>query len=111
MSADALAAVDRALERHEADDALRAVVHALVEHGCTWAGILFSEGGRFVLGPEAGEPDPGLRVQVPVRYGDDIVAELVVDGCDDAAFLDAVAARIAAHCLVGWDTGGTPWVP
>src|SRR5207249_11868132 len=96
----------------EADDVLRAVVAALVEQGgCTWAGILFVEEGELVLGPEAGEPDPGLRVQLPVVYEGARVAELVVDGCNDPAFLDRIAPLIAVHCLVGWDTAGEPWTP
>ena len=93
----------------DADDVLRAVVSALAAGGCAWAGILFAEGDELVLGPEAGTPDPGLRVQLPVVYEGNRVAELVVDGCDDRAFLDAVADRIAVYCLVGWDTGGVSW--
>ena len=113
MSAGALDAIDRILNRGgDADDVLRAVVAALVEHGsCTWAGILFSEQGELVLGPQAGEPDPGLRVQLPVVYEGARVAELVVDGCEDNAFLDRVAVLISAYCLVGWDPGGAAWEP
>jgi hypothetical protein len=113
MSAGALDAIDRILNRGgDVDDVLREVVAVLVERGgCSWAGILFSEQGELVLGPEAGEPDPGIRVQVPVVYSGDRVAELVVDGCDDRAFLDRVATLISVHCLVGWDTGGVPWEP
>jgi hypothetical protein len=108
-----LAALERALAvEGDADDVLRAVVGILVEHGgCAWAGILFIEDGSLVLGPDAGEPDPGLRLQVPVVYDGTRVAELVVDGCDDRELLDRVADLIAAHCLVGWDTGGAPWEP
>jgi hypothetical protein len=95
----------------DADDVLRAVVAALVEHGCSWAGILFVEDGTLVLGPEAGEPAPGLRLQLPVVYEGNRVAELVVDGCEDRELLDRVANLIAVHCLVGWDTGGVPWEP
>jgi hypothetical protein len=96
----------------DADDVLRGVVTALVdEGGCAWAAILFVEEGELLLGPEAGEPDPGLRLQLPVVYEGARVAELVVDGCDDPSFLDAVADRIATHCLVGWDTAGEPWIP
>jgi hypothetical protein len=111
MSTAALEAIDRILNRGgDADDVLRAIVSTLVEQGgCAWAGILFAEDGELVLGPQAGEPDPGLRLQLPVVYQGARVAELVVDGCDDRAFLDRVAVLIAAHCLVGWDTGGVPW--
>ncbi len=113
MATAALEAIDRILNRGgDADDVLRAVVGALVERsGCLWAGILFSEQGELVLGPQAGEPDPGRRIQIPVVYQGARVAELVVDGCDDRAFLDRVAVLISAHCLVGWDTGGVPWDP
>jgi len=105
--------VDDILDRGgEADDVLRGVVGALVENGaCAWAGILFSEEGELVLGPQAGEPDPGQRAAAPVVYRGDRVAELVADGCDDRALLDGVADRIAEYCLVGWDTGGAPWDP
>ena len=96
----------------DADDVLRTVVQALVEDGgCSWAGILFAEDDQLVLGPQAGEPDPGLRVQVPVVYDGTRVAELVVDGCSDSGFLDRVADRLAAYCLVGWDTDGETWEP
>ena len=110
---DALDAIAGILERGgDADDVLRSVVAALVGRGpCTWAGILFSERGTFVLGPSAGDPDPGLRLQVPVVYEADHVADLVVDGCPDQAFLERVARTIAPYCLVGWDTGGEPWAP
>jgi hypothetical protein len=105
-----LAAVDGILEEDgDPDDALREVVSALVEHGCRWAGILFAEGGELVLGPEAGTPSPDGRAHTPVVYEGARVAELVTDGCDDQALLEQVAARISTHCLVGWDTGGTPW--
>jgi hypothetical protein len=96
----------------DADDVLRAAVDALVHlAGCSWAGILFVEDRTLVLGPEAGQPDPGLRLQLPIVYEGARVAELVVDGCDDRELLDRVADLIAVHCLVGWDTGGMPWEP
>jgi hypothetical protein len=88
------------------------VVQTLVEHGgWSWAAILFVEEGELVLGPEAGEPEPSRRTQVPVTYQGEKVAELVADGCDDRAFLERVAVLVSAHCLVGWDTGGIPWDP
>src|SRR5262249_1902028 len=64
-----------------------------------------------VLGPQAGNPDPGLRLQIPVVYEGSRVAELVVDGCDDPTALDRVAKLIATHCLVGWGTAREPWQP
>jgi hypothetical protein len=111
VSAAALEAVDRILERAgEPDDVLRGVVDALVEHGgCAWAGILFREQDEYVPGPEAGEPRPAERTQLPVVFHGDHVAELVADGCDDRNVLERVASVIAAYCLVGWDTGGIPW--
>ena len=30
-------------------------------------------------------------------------------GNEDQAFLERVALLISPYCLVGWDTGGTPW--
>jgi hypothetical protein len=94
------------------DDILRNVVHKLVEeNGCSWAAILFVEGDTLVTGPEAGEPDPGLRLQIPVVYNGTRVAELAADGCTDTALLELVAASIAEYCLVGWDNGGVEWSP
>jgi hypothetical protein len=113
MNAATLDAIEGIVARGgDVDDVLRGVVDALVEDGgCAWAGILFAEDGELVLGPQAGQPDPGLRLQVPVVYEGSRVAELVVDGCDDTALLERVAALIATHCLVGWDTKGAPWEP
>jgi hypothetical protein len=48
---------------------------------------------------------------VPVVYEGTPVAELAAEGCDDIALLEAVAALIPEHCLVGWDTGGAAWEP
>jgi len=113
MSAAALAAIEEVVARGgDADDVLREVVGTLVDLGaCSFAAILFSENGELGIGPQAGEPDPGLRVQIPVVYEGTRVAELVADGCTDSAFLGRVAELIAAHCLVGWDTAGEPWTP
>ena len=110
-----LEALDRILNRGgDADDVLRAVVELLHdEAGYAWAGILFVEEGQLVLGPSAGEERPEARMQLPVTYNGDRVAELVVDGAPetDGPFLERVATLISAHCLVGWDTGGEPWNP
>jgi hypothetical protein len=76
---------------------------------CSWAGIYFVEEDELVLGPEAGTPDPARRTEVPVVWRDTRVAELAVDGAVEPAELEAVAARIADLCLVGWDTGGEAW--
>jgi hypothetical protein len=113
MSADALETIDALIARGgDADDVLRGVVAELVARGtCRWAGILFSEDGELVLGPEAGAPDATSRTQVPITYKSDAVAELVADGCDDRELLERVAERVSPYCLVGWDTGGVPWDP
>jgi hypothetical protein len=96
----------------DADEVLRAVVAALVQRGgCDWAGILFVENGELVLGPEAGGQRREARRSEPVLWEGERIAELVADGCDDAAVLRAIATRISEHCLVGWDTGGVPWDP
>lgn len=55
------------------------------------------------------------ELEVPVRYRGQTVAVLAVRPAPgglaeaDAELVAQVAERIAAHCLVGWDTGGVPW--
>ena len=89
---------------------LRSVVEALVATGaCGFAWILFNDEGELVPGPQAGEPNAADRTRVPVLFNADHVADLVGDGCGDPSCLERVAAGIAPHCLVGWDTGGVPW--
>lgn len=96
----------------DADDVLRAVVRALVERGgARWAGILFSEGDDFVLGPQAGEPDEAKRLYVPVIYDGAQIGVLVADGALGIRTLERVAELISAHVLIGWDTGGERWTP
>ena len=95
----------------DADDVLRAVVAELVEGGCAWAGIWFVEGKRLELGPEAGTPDESRRVRVPIRFREERVGELGVDGTAEAAFVERVAALISPYVLLGWDTGGETWTP
>ncbi len=113
MSTRTLEEIDRILELgDDPDDVLRAVVARLVRlPKIAWAGILFLEEGAFVLGPEAGAPDPAHRIEVPVLYQGAVVGELAVDGEAGAAFLDRVAAQISTHVLLGWDTGGEAWEP
>jgi hypothetical protein len=113
MSAEALAAVEQALAGSaDADEALRAVVGRLAaERGVSWAGIAFVEEGELVLGPSAGTPDTARRILATVCYKGSLVGELWVDGDADPAFLQAVADRISAHVLLGWDTGGEAWDP
>jgi len=94
----------------DADDLLRDAVSELAARDeCTWAGVFFTEGDELVLGPQAGTPEPGRRVSVPVEWHGTRVAELAVDGSPDQSELETVAARIADLCLVGWDTGGEVW--
>ena len=93
----------------DADEVLRGVVAALVAGGYRWAGIFFVEGTEMTLGPQAGEPDETARRAVPVAWQGVRVAELAADGSGEP--LEPVADLIAAHCLVGWDTGGELWTP
>jgi hypothetical protein len=113
MSASALEALEHVLGRGgEPDDVLRSAVSVLVDQpGIAWAGVAFNEEGRLVLGPQAGTPDESRRVRVPVRFQETEVGELQVDGEADPLFLTQVAARIAGHVLIGWDTAGEPWEP
>ena len=94
----------------DADDVLRDVVARLVAGGYAWAGIFFLEAGELVLGPEAGTPDESARMQVPVLWRGERVAELAADGAGTES-LEDVAATIGEYCLVGWDTAGEPWDP
>jgi hypothetical protein len=114
-SSDALAAIDRILERGgDADDILRQVVAALHhEAGYAWAGIFFLEDGELSLGPHAGTPEESRRTSVPVTWQGDRVAELAIDDApeEDRMFLERVAVLVSGHCLVGWDTGGESWEP
>lgn len=111
--AGALEAIDRIVEDGgDADDILRRVVAVLHEQaGYAWAGIFFVEEDDLALGPEVGTPAGPGRTHVPVAWQGVRVAELAVDGAPpaDAPFLEHVAALVAGHCLVGWDTGGEPW--
>ena len=113
-SSGALPSVERIVsDGVDADDILRRVVAALHhEAGYTWAGLFFVEDGALALGPEAGVADEEHRTNVPVRWQGDRVAELAVDGAapDDTALLERVAELISGYCLVGWDTGGEPWI-
>lgn len=113
MSEQVTARVARLLEREtEPDDALRAVVRALVtEPGIAWAGIAFLEEGALALGPQAGAPDEARRVRVPVAFQGEPVGELWIDGRADASALERVAALVAGHVLIGWDTRGEAWEP
>ena len=113
MSTTPLTEIDAALASSpDADDALRATVRLLAaQPGIEWAGIAFVETTGLVLGRSAGAPLVGRRSVVPVSYKGDTVGELQVDGDADRALLDAVAERISAYVLLGWDTGGEDWEP
>jgi hypothetical protein len=112
-STDAAADVERVVAAGgDADDVVRGTVAALAAR-YAWAGIFFVERDALVLGPEAGEAAPERRTQVPVSWQGRRIAELAVDGAPegDRSSLERVAELIAAHCLVGWDTGGEAWSP
>ena len=108
-----LVGIDAALEAAaDADDALRETVRILAaQPGICWAGIAFVETTGLVLGPSAGTPDDARRTTVPVAYKDEVVGELQVDGDADRRLLEAIAERVSAHVLLGWDTGGEEWEP
>jgi putative methionine-R-sulfoxide reductase with GAF domain len=113
VSAMPLEKIDAALASSpDADDALRETVRILVaQPGIVWAGIAFVETTGLVLGPSAGAPDEARRTRATVCYKDETVGELQVDGEVDRALLEAVAERISAYVLLGWDTGGEGWEP
>jgi putative methionine-R-sulfoxide reductase with GAF domain len=61
-------------------------------------------------------PTTRSEIVVPIRWQGAVIGEIDVDsdrpaafGSEDRSFLELVATRISAHCLVGWDTGGVPW--
>jgi hypothetical protein len=79
--------------------------------GVSWAGVSFVETSGLVLGPASGMQDETRRTTVLVAYKDEVVGELQIDGDADRDLLEAVAERISAHVLLGWDTGGEGWDP
>ena len=96
----------------EPDDVLRAAVSALAaESGIAWAGVAFLEDGSLELGPSAGRVEGARRQNVAVEYERRKVGELWIEGDAEPAFLRRVAELIAAHVLLGWDTGGQAWEP
>jgi L-methionine (R)-S-oxide reductase len=63
-------------------------------------------------------PSTRSEIVVPIAYEGTIVGEIDIDsdvpaafGNADREFLERVAAVIAPHCLVGWDTRGERWEP
>jgi hypothetical protein len=113
VSEGALDELTRVLERGaEPDDVLRATVEILAgQPKVAWAGLAFLERGQLVLGPQAGEPDDRGRLRIPVAFEGERVGELWIDGTADASLLERVADLVAAHVLIGWDTGGEVWDP
>jgi hypothetical protein len=111
MSSGVLEAVDRILNTGgDADDVLRSVVQA-VHRVYPYVAIAFVEGGKLVVGPEAGAPTDATD-GFPISFQGAEVGELRVGGAPvDRAFLERVATVVSPHCLVGWDTGGEPWAP
>jgi L-methionine (R)-S-oxide reductase len=62
-------------------------------------------------------PSTRSEIVVPISYEGRVVGEVDIDsdapaafGEADRAFLERVALLISPHCLVGWDTGGVPWL-
>ena len=56
------------------------------------------------------------EIVVPIVYEGSVVGEIDIDsdrpaafGAEDRDLIERVAALIAPHSLVGWDTGGVPW--
>jgi hypothetical protein len=113
VSSTVLDALEGVLGNSEdADDALRETVQLLVaEPGIAWAAIAFLDEGVLTPGPAAGVPDESLRVTTQVTYEGTLVGELSIDGTADPDLLQRVASLIAAHVLIGWDTGGVTWEP
>jgi hypothetical protein len=114
----AVEAVERLLNRGgDPDDVLRSVVVALHERlphlETVW--IEFAEGDQRLVGPSAGESTNASAQRYPVRFQGSEVAFLVVPAAGlrggDDELLERVATIIAPYCLVGWDTGGSPWEP
>ena len=91
----------------DADDALRGAVQRLAaEPEISWAGVAFAEDGELTLGPSAGVEDEQRRQRTPIVFQGTLVGELWTDGDADDTFLASVANLLAAHVLIGWDTGG-----
>jgi putative methionine-R-sulfoxide reductase with GAF domain len=113
VSRDALEALDGILASGgEPDDVLRETVALLATHEkIAWAGIAFVDQGVLVLGPTAGDADEARRTSTTIEFQGTKVGELWIDGDAERGLLDAVAARLAGHVLIGWDTRGEAWEP
>jgi hypothetical protein len=105
----ALEAVDRLVNLGgDADDVLRGVLAALHARGVDYAAIRFVEDGALVDGPSVGAGSPAITV--PVVFQGRRVGELQLSDPDEE-LANRVATLVSAVVLVGWDTGGEPWVP
>jgi L-methionine (R)-S-oxide reductase len=61
-------------------------------------------------------PSTRSEIVVPIAFEGRVVGEIDIDsdapaafGDADREFLEQVAALVAPHCLVAWDTGGVAW--
>ena len=113
MNADdrrgALEAVDRLVNvGGEADEVLRGVLTVLHARGIEFAAIRFVEEGALVDGPSVGAGE--AAVSVPVVFQGRPVGDLQLS-VPDHELAVRVATLVSAFVLVGWDTGGEPWVP
>jgi hypothetical protein len=110
---ETLAAVEGALAAgDEADEVVRAVVELLHDRLGRYVRLRFVEPDGLVDGPAAG--DPAATTSFPVRFQGSHVAELEVGGepsQEERTLLAQVAALLAQHALVAWDTDGEPWDP
>jgi hypothetical protein len=105
----ALEAVDRLVNvGGDADEVLRGVLAALHARGVEYAAIRFVEDGALVDGPSVGAGAPAIAA--PVVFHGRLVGELQLSD-PDQELANRVATLVSAFVLVGWDTGGEPWVP
>ena len=109
-----IATIEQILERsEEADQILLGTIAALSATYETGVGIRFIEEGSFSDGPWAGESGT-VATEIPVRYGDELVAMLVTPAALDATAVTTwtqIGDLVSAFCLVGWDIGGEDWEP
>ena len=61
-------------------------------------------------------PSTRSEIVVPIAFEGRVVGEIDIDsdapaafGDADREFLEQIAALVAPHCLVAWDTGGVAW--
>jgi hypothetical protein len=108
----ALAEIDRIVATGgDADDVLRSVLAVLCSL-YSYAAVSFAEEGELVAGPTLGAAGSAVVERLPISYRGVVVGELATTSSHaDTSFLEGVAARISAHVLLGWDTGGETWEP